>query len=62
MTTKSTRPSFTSSTAALLAVPYSVTPGESKNFDLTSSQNLSSGSNSDPAYLFNQVKDLVRND
>lgn len=56
MTTKTARPSFSSSTAALMAVPYSITPGESRNFDLTtSSQNVSTGSTSDPAYLFSQV-------
>ena len=61
MTTKAKRPSFSCSTAALLAVPYSVTPGEAKNFDLTtSSKNLSSNSTSDPAYLFNQVHPLIQ--
>ncbi len=56
MTSKPGRPSFSSSSAALLAVPYSVTPGESYNFDLTtSSQNVSTGATADPAYLFSQV-------
>ncbi len=60
MTSKPARPSFSSSSAALLAVPYSVTPGESRNFDLTiSSQNVSPGSTSDPAYLFSQVNRLI---
>lgn len=54
--TKTARPSFSNSSTALLAVPYSITPGESRNFDLTtSSQNVSTGSTSDPAYLFSQV-------
>jgi hypothetical protein len=60
MTSKPARPSFSSSSSALLAVPYSVTPGESRNFDLTtSSQNVSTGSTSDPAYLFSQVNRLI---
>jgi len=56
MTSKNGRASFSASSAALLAVPYSITPGESRNFDLTTSSNLiSTGSTSDPAYLFIQV-------
>ncbi len=60
MTSKPARPSFSSSASALLAVPYSVTPGESRNFDLTtSSQNISTGSTSDPAYLYSQVNQFI---
>lgn len=60
MTTKTGRPSFSSSTAALMAVPYSISPGESRNFDLTtSSQNISTGSTSDPPYLFSQVNPFL---
>ncbi len=59
-TSKTGRPSFSSSSAALLAVPYSVTPGESHNFDLTtSSNNISTTSANDPAYLFSQVARIV---
>jgi hypothetical protein len=56
MTSKTGRASFSASTSALLAVPYSVTPGESRNFDLTTSSHVvSTGSTTDPAYLFSQV-------
>ncbi|CAF4057996.1 unnamed protein product [Adineta steineri] len=56
-TSKTGRTSFSSSSTALLAVPYSVTSGELHNFDLTTSSHLiSSGSSSDPAYLFSQLK------
>jgi hypothetical protein len=56
MTSKNGRASFSASSAALLAVPYSITPGESRNFDLTTSSNvISTGSTSDPVYLFLQV-------
>jgi len=56
MTSKNGRASFSASSAALLAVPYSITPGESRNFDLTTSSNvISTGSTSDPVYLFIQV-------
>ncbi len=56
MTSKNGRASFSASSAALLAVPYSITPGESRNFDLTtSSYVISTGSTSDPVYLFIQV-------
>lgn len=56
MTSKAERASFSRSANALLAIPYSVTPGESRNFDLnTSSYDVSSGSNQDPPYLFSQV-------
>jgi hypothetical protein len=56
MTSKNGRASFSSSSAALLAVPYSVTPGESRNFDLTtSSHNASTASVNDPPYLTSQV-------
>ena len=56
MTSKPGRPSFSNSSSALLAVPYSITPGESRNFDLAfSSQNISTGSSSDPVYLLSQV-------
>ncbi|CAF1519263.1 unnamed protein product, partial [Adineta steineri] len=36
-TLKNKRASFSSSSGAVLAVPYSLTQGETKNFDLTSS-------------------------
>lgn len=56
MTTKTARASFSSSSGAVLTVPYSLTPGESRNFDLTtSSQNVSSVTTNDPPYLSNQV-------
>ena len=56
MTSKTGRASFSASTSALLAVPYSVTPGESRNFDLTTSSHaVSAESTTDPAYLFIQV-------
>jgi hypothetical protein len=57
MTSKTDRASFSASSGALLAVPYSVTPGESRNFDLTTSSHiLSTGSSTDPVYLYSQVK------
>ena len=55
-TSKHGRASFSTSTPALLAIPYSITTGESKNFDLTVS---SPGTAPDPAYIFSQVN---RND
>ncbi|CAF1294902.1 unnamed protein product [Adineta ricciae] len=56
-TLKTSRPSFSTSPTALLNVPFSVTPGESRNFDLTTSSNfVSTGSTNDPPYLFNQFK------
>jgi hypothetical protein len=62
MTSKTGRASFSASTSALLAVPYSITPGESRNFDLaTSSHVVSSSSTTDPAYLFSQVDQLNNN-
>jgi hypothetical protein len=55
-TSKNGRASFSASSSALLAVPYSVTPGESRNFDLTTpSRVISTDSTSDPAYLYSQV-------
>jgi hypothetical protein len=60
MTSKNGRASFSASSAALLAVPYSVTPGESRNFDLTTSSHaISPGSTTDPAYLFSQVNRII---
>lgn len=60
MTSKNGRASFSASSAALLAVPYSVTPGESRNFDLTTSSHVvSSGSTADPVYLFSQVDEFI---
>ncbi|CAF3780229.1 unnamed protein product [Rotaria sordida] len=57
MTSKTDRASFSASSAALLAIPYSVTPGESRNFDLsTSSYITSTGSSTDPHYLYSQLK------
>jgi hypothetical protein len=60
MTSKNGRASFSASSAALLAVPYSVTPGESHNFDLTTSSHVAlTGSSSDPVYLFSQVNQII---
>ena len=55
-TSKNRRASFSSSPSALLAVPYSLTHGESRNFDLTtSSQDAAESTVADPAYLSSQV-------
>jgi len=55
-TSKNGRASFSSSPGALLAIPYSSTPGESKNFDLTSSsQDIVPYTIDDPPYLTSQV-------
>lgn len=62
MTSKNGRASFSASSSALLAVPYSVTPGESRNFDLTTSSHIASNdSTTDPAYLYSQVKENLLN-
>ncbi|CAF3900099.1 unnamed protein product [Rotaria sp. Silwood2] len=59
MTSKIDRASFSASSAALLAIPYSVTPGESRNFDLTTSSYITStGSSTDPPYLYSQLKSI----
>ncbi|CAF1403615.1 unnamed protein product, partial [Adineta steineri] len=56
-TLKNKRASFSSSSGAVLAVPYSLTQGETKNFDLTSSsQDATTITIDDPAYLKNQLK------
>jgi hypothetical protein len=55
-TSKNGRASFSSSAGALLAVPYSITSGESRNFDLTTSpQDTSAYTVADPPYLSSQV-------
>lgn len=54
-TSKTGRASFSSSSGALRAVPYSLTTGESRNFDLTSSQDIVPYSIDDPPYLSSQV-------
>ncbi|CAF1582905.1 unnamed protein product [Rotaria magnacalcarata] len=57
MTSNTDRASFSGSSTALLAIPYAVTPGESRNFDLTTSSYAgSNGPNADPAYLFSQIR------
>ncbi|CAF4659418.1 unnamed protein product, partial [Rotaria sp. Silwood1] len=57
MTSKTERASFSASSAALLAIPYSITPGQSRNFDLTTSSYIAStGSSTDPPYLYSQLK------
>ncbi|UJR23110.1 hypothetical protein I4U23_026131 [Adineta vaga] len=57
MISKTRRASFSASSTALLAVPYAVTPGESRNFDLTTSSNLiSTSSTNDPPFLFNNLR------
>ena len=57
MTTfRNSRASFSSSSGALLAVPYSLTQGESRNFDLTTtSQDTAAYTVADPPYLSIQV-------
>ncbi len=55
-TSKNGRASFSASSGALLTVPYSLTHGESRNFDLnTSSQDATAYTVADPAYLSSQV-------
>ncbi len=55
-TSKNGRASFSSSAGALLAVPYSVTHGETRNFDLTTtSQDTTVYTVADPPYLSSQV-------
>ena len=56
-TSKTGRATFASSSAALLAIPYSVTPGPSRNFDLTASKadDAASYPVPDPPYLSSQV-------
>jgi hypothetical protein len=55
-TSRNSRASFSSSSGALLAVPYSLTHGESRNFDLTTtSQDAAAYPVADPPYLSIQV-------
>jgi hypothetical protein len=55
-TSKNGRASFSSSSGALVAVPYAVTHGESRNFDLnTTSQDTAAYTAADPPYLSIQV-------
>ncbi|UJR25800.1 hypothetical protein I4U23_007150 [Adineta vaga] len=50
------RTSFSSATGALLAIPYSLTPGEVKNFDLASSSlDTTTITIEDPPYLSSQL-------
>ncbi|CAF4151075.1 unnamed protein product [Rotaria sp. Silwood2] len=57
MTSKNGRASFSASPSALLAVPYSHTNGETRNFDLTtSSQDTTIYTAADPSYILSQLK------
>ena len=59
-TSKPGRASFSSAPTALLAIPYSVTPGPSRNFDLSTSTpaDASTYPVPDPPYLSSQVSRL----
>lgn len=59
MTTSNTgRASFSKSNTALLAIPYSITTGDEKNFDLTVSSPVDTAP--DPSYISSQVNDFDR--